>query len=42
MIGELPESVEINGKEFEIEPDFRIILTILSSFEDEELTPGSE
>lgn len=39
MIGELPESVEINGKEFEIEPDFRIILTILSSFEDGELNP---
>lgn len=38
MIGELPESVVINGKELDIEPDFRIILTILSCFEDEDLT----
>lgn len=37
MIFDLPTSVEFGGKEWEINSDYRDILTILAAFEDEEL-----
>ena len=39
MIGILPKSIEINGKEEPIRTDFRDILVIFSAFNDEELSP---
>ena len=38
MLGELPESLTVNGKEFEINTDFRIALGIMEALGDEELT----
>ncbi len=38
MIGYLPTSLEINGTEYAINTDFRVVLTIFEAFEDAELT----
>lgn len=38
MIFDLPKTVEINGREWEIATDYRDILVILSAFEDPDLT----
>ncbi|MDE6519675.1 MAG: bacteriophage Gp15 family protein [Ruminococcus sp.] len=38
MIGELPESLEIGGKSYRINADFRVILNIFQAFDDPELT----
>lgn len=38
MIGELPESLEIGGKPYRINADFRVILNIFQAFDDPELT----
>ncbi|MDE7098781.1 MAG: bacteriophage Gp15 family protein [Ruminococcus sp.] len=38
MIGELPESLEIGGKLYKINADFRVILNIFQAFDDPELT----
>ena len=37
MIGDLPKSVLVNGKEFTIRSDFRDVLHILCAFNDCEL-----
>ena len=37
MIGQLPTSIEINGKPFSIRTDYRDILTIISAFNDPDL-----
>jgi hypothetical protein len=37
MIGVLPTSLDINGRDYEINTDFRIILMILAAMVDEEL-----
>lgn len=37
MLGFLPTSLTIHDKEYEIRPDYRNILTIISAFNDEEL-----
>lgn len=38
MLGVLPTSLEINGEEYGIRTDFRVILTIFEAMNDEELT----
>lgn len=38
MIGELPKSLTINGKKYEINADYRNILRICEAFNDSELT----
>jgi len=38
MIGELPKAIEINGKEYEINTDFRVALTIFDALSDPDLT----
>ena len=38
MIGELPEHLEIDGKQYKINADFRVILNIFQAFDDPELT----
>lgn len=38
MIGELPEYLEIGGKPYRINADFRVILNIFQAFDDPELT----
>lgn len=42
MIYDLPTSVEFGGREWEINTDFRDILTILTAFEDENLTDSEK
>ena len=37
MIGNLPTALEIDGKEYAIRSDFRVILRIYSAFADPEL-----
>ncbi|MDO4381286.1 MAG: Gp15 family bacteriophage protein [Clostridia bacterium] len=37
MLGELPRSLEVNGKEFKIRTDYRDVLKIVSAFNDREL-----
>jgi hypothetical protein len=39
MIGELPTSLEVDGKLYEINSDFRIALLIFQAYSDTELTP---
>ena len=38
MLGELPESLTVGGKEYEINTDFRIALLIMEALNDEELS----
>lgn len=38
MIGQLPKSLEIGGKEYPIDSDFRTMLNIFAAFNDPELT----
>lgn len=38
MLGSLPEKLEVNGRFWEIDADYRNILTILEAFTDEELS----
>lgn len=38
MIGDLPRSIEVNGREYEIDPDFRTVLDIIIASEDPDLT----
>lgn len=38
MIGELPEYLEIGGKPYKINADFRVVLNIFAAFNDPELT----
>lgn len=38
MLGRLPKSLDVNGKQYAIRPDFRNILDIFSALEDDELT----
>lgn len=42
MIGELPESLEIGGKPYRINADFRVILKIFQAFDDPELTEAEK
>ena len=42
MIGLLPTTLEINGKEWEIRSDYRIILRIFEALEDTELTDSEK
>ena len=37
MLGQLPRSLEINGKIYDINTDFRVILVIISAFNDDDL-----
>ncbi len=37
-----PESIEIDGKEYEINYDYRTCLKIILAFEDDDLTPGEK
>ena len=39
MLGELPTALEVAGKKYRIDSDFRNILTILTAFNDDELKP---
>lgn len=38
MLGRLPKSLKVNGKDYAIRPDFRNILDIFMAMEDDELT----
>ena len=38
MIGELPKALTINGRAYDIDPDYRNILVIIQAFDDEDLT----
>lgn len=38
MIGELPTSLEIGGKEYEIRADFRVVFSIFKAYNDPELS----
>lgn len=38
MLGRLPKSLNVNGKQYEIRPDFRNILDIFTALDDPELT----
>ena len=38
MIGKLPKCLEIGGKEYPIDSDFRTVLNIFAAFNDPELT----
>ena len=38
MLGRLPKSLDVNGKQYAIRPDFRNILDIFSALEDDELS----
>lgn len=38
MIGQLPTSLEVGGREYDIDSDFRVILNIFAAFGDPELT----
>ena len=42
MIGELPTSLEVAGKQYAIRTDFRDILTIISAYNDPELEDGEK
>lgn len=42
MIGELPEYLEIGGKPYKINADFRVVLNIYSAFNDPELTDAEK
>lgn len=42
MIGELPESLEIGGKSYKINADFRVVLKIFQAFDDPELTDSEK
>ncbi len=42
MIGRLPESLEVNGKDYPIRTDFRDILNIMEAFEDPDLEDGEK
>lgn len=42
MLGELPTRLEVDGKEYPIDSDFRNVLAILSAFNDEELDPSEK
>jgi len=42
MIGALPDSLEVNGKEYRIRTDYRDVLTILTAFDDPDLEPGEK
>lgn len=42
MIGALPESLSVNGKEIPISSDFRIVLRIFEAFEDSALTDSEK
>ena len=37
MLGQLPTTLEISGKKYEIRTDFRNVLSIISAFNDDEL-----
>lgn len=37
MIGRLPKSLEVNGREYEIRSDFRVALLIFQAYNDDEL-----
>ena len=39
MLGELPVSIEVGGRDYPIDSDFRNILAILTAFNDDELQP---
>ena len=39
MLGQLPRTLEVGGKEYSIRSDFRSILRIIEAFADDELTP---
>ncbi|MDE7105079.1 MAG: bacteriophage Gp15 family protein, partial [Ruminococcus sp.] len=42
MIGELPEYLEISGKPYKINADFRVVLNIFQAFDDPELTDAEK
>lgn len=42
MIGELPTSLTLGGKQFKIRTDFRVILRIFAAWNDPELTPQEQ
>ena len=42
MIFDLPTALEFGGREWDIDPDFRQVLRVLSAFEDPDLTDGEK
>lgn len=42
MIWDLPESLEVNGRTYDIRTDYRDVLTILIAFEDPDLEPNEK
>lgn len=42
MLGLLPKTLDVNGKQFHIDPDFRNVLRIISAFDDKELTDAEK
>ena len=42
MIGLLPQSLEVNGREYPIRSDYRDILNIIAAFNDPDLEPGEK
>jgi hypothetical protein len=42
LVDELPEAVEIDGQEYEINTDFKACLRIILAFEDGDLTPSEK
>ena len=42
MLGQLPKTLEIHGKQYEIRPDYRNILRIIEAFSDNELSDSEK
>ena len=42
MIYDLPDTLDVNGRAWDIDPDFRQVLRILTAFEDPDLTDGEK
>lgn len=42
MLGELPEALEINGREYEINSDFRVALSIMEALNDADMTDADK
>jgi hypothetical protein len=42
MIFELPTALEVNGREWDIDPDYRQVLRILQGFEDPDMTDADK
>ena len=42
MFWELPTSLEVAGRDYEIDSDFRTVLRVLAAYEDPELSPSEK